>query len=364
MEVLNYKCPNCSAGLKFDSRTQKMACEYCGSSYTVEELEQLVQETQTDEREEPGGHWEGFEPGEFDTDENVAVWSCPSCGAELITDKTAGAALCPYCMNPMVMPEQFGGVYRPDYVIPFQKSKKDALDALKKHYLGKPLLPKEFKDQNHLEEIKAVYIPFWMFDLDASGRFRYQGTRTRYWEDGEFQYTETSYYHMVRRGSMSFSKIPVDGSEKIDDTLMESIEPYDYQGLKPFRLSYLSGFMADKYDQEPDQLTERVRKRAETSMRRSFQSTLIGYETVVPVQDEVRMTKKGKVAYALFPVWFLNTKWNGRNYTFVMNGQTGKMSGDLPVSRDMLAAYWLKHHLPLTAVFSALFLLLRLTGVI
>lgn len=364
MEVLNYKCPNCSAGLKFDSNTQKMACEYCGSSYSVDELEKIAQENVKEEREDPDEHWEDFNPGEFGTDENIAVWSCPSCGAELITEKTAGAAVCPYCMNPMIMPEQFQGVYRPDFVIPFQKSKKDALNALKKHYMGKPLLPKVFKDQNHLEEIKAVYVPFWMFDLDASGRVRYEGTRTRFWEDGEYQYTETSYYHIVRRGKMSFYRIPVDGSEKIDDTMMEAIEPFDYQDLKPFQLSYLSGYMADKYDKEPDDLTGRVRQRAAESMDRSFRDSVFGYDTVIPVQDDIFVTKKGKVAYGLFPVWFLNTRWNGRCYTFVMNGQTGKLCGDLPVGKDMVAAYWLKHHIPIAAVFSAILLLLRATGVI
>ena len=364
MEVLNYKCPNCSAGLKFDSKTQKMACEYCGSSYSVEELEQIAQEGEPLEEEDEKEHWEGFSPEEFGAEDGMAVWTCPSCGAQLITEKTTGAAVCPYCSGPMIMPEQFEGAYRPDYVIPFRKSREDALEALKKHYLGKPLLPGSFKSESHLKEIKAVYVPFWLFDLDGSGRFQYRGTRTRFWEEGDYQYTETSHYHIVRRGRMSFSRIPVDGSEKISDTMMEAIEPFDYQDLKPFHISFLSGYMADKYDKEPDDLTGRVRERMEESLKRSIRNTVFGYDTLVPVQEDIRVTKKGKVAYGLFPVWFLNTRWNGREYPFVMNGQTGKICGDLPVAKEMAAAYWGKRQILFTVIFAAVFMLLRLTGVI
>lgn len=276
-DTLNYKCPNCSAGLTFESKSQKMKCEYCGSTYSLDELDKIAEQAE-EVKEVKGDHWEGFEPEQWQSDEksNMAVWSCPSCGAEILAEKTTGATVCPYCDNPMIMPEQFVDSYRPDYIIPFQKSKKEAVEALKKHYEGKPLLPKVFKDQNHLEEIKAVYVPFWLFDLDAAGRFRYEATRNRFWEDSDYRYTETKFYHVVRSGSMKFEKIPVDGSKAIDDTTMEAIEPYDYKDLTEFNFSYLSGYMADKYDQEPDALTERVYERMERSVKDSFERTVHG----------------------------------------------------------------------------------------
>ena len=138
---------------------------------------------------------------------------------------------------------------------------------------------------------------------------------------------------------MKFEKIPVDGSRTIDDTTLEAIEPYDYKDLTEFDFSYLSGYLADKYDQEPDDLTERVYERMEKSVKDSFEKTVYGYATVVPKQEKITVTGKGKVKYALFPVWFLNTKWNGKNYSFAMNGQTGKCVGDLPVDKAA-AARW------------------------
>ncbi|MDO4340124.1 MAG: hypothetical protein Q4C91_18870 [Eubacteriales bacterium] len=366
MDVLNYKCPNCTAGLVFDSKTQKMSCEYCGSTFTVEELEAQKEEELREEKENSTGHWEGFSPEQWqNTDmEGMRVWSCPSCKAEIIAKSTVGAAKCPYCDNPMIMPEQFEGMYLPDFVLPFKKSKKEAVEALKKHYLKKPFLPKVFKDENHLQEIKAVYVPFWLFDLDASGRFRYEGVRTRFYSDGDYEYTERSYFDILRRGSMKFRKIPVDGSEKIDDTMMEAIEPYDYQELEPFKISYLSGYLANKYDVEPDSLTGRVHERIEQSVKSSFRETVVGYDTILPGQESVRIAKKGDVKYALLPVWFLNTRWNGKSYAFVMNGQTGKLIGDLPVGKDLVVKYWMRRHIPLTAAMTVVVVILRLMGVI
>lgn len=362
--VLDYKCPNCSAGLKFDSKTQKMACEYCGKTYSLDELEQIAQQSEDIKEDTSGKHWEGFEPEQWQSEDNMAVWSCPSCGAEIVAEKTTGAAVCPYCDTPLVMPDQFKDMYRPDYVIPFQKSKKEAMEALKKHYEGKPLLPKVFKNENHLEKIKAVYVPFWMFDLDTAGRFRYEATRMRVWEDDDYTYTETNYYNVVRAGKLDFSRIPVDGSKAIDNTMMEAIEPYDYKDIKPFDLSYLSGYMADKYDQEPDELTDRVYERMEESVRESFRSTVRNYATVDTKQEKIWITKKGDVKYGLFPVWFLNTKWKGKNYSFAMNGQTGRLIGDLPIGKDLLVGYWFRHHIPFTLVMTVILVILRITGVI
>lgn len=366
MAVVNYQCPNCTAGLTFDSKTQKMVCEFCGSSFTVEELEAQKQKEIQEAKNDQEAHWAGFKPEQWQNAdmEGMKMYSCPSCGAEILAEETTGAAKCPYCDNPMIIPDQFDGMYLPDYVIPFKKSKKDALDALKKHYMNKPFLPKVFKDENHLEEVKGVYVPFWLFDLKAAGRFTYEGRNIFVHEDREYQYTDTSVYHVTRNGKMKFEKIPVDGSRKIDDTMMESIEPFQYEELVPFQMSYLSGYLADKYDVEPDELTARVHTRMENSMKASFRETVQGYDEVLERHGDIHIAEKGKVKYGLFPVWFLNTKWNGKQYSFIMNGQTGRMTGDLPIGKELVLQYWIRHHIPLTLLMTVVAAALGILGVI
>ena len=191
----------------------------------------------------------------------MKTYSCPSCGAELICDATTAAISCPYCGNPTVIPGQFTGGLKPDLVIPFKVDKKAAVAALQSHYKGKILLPKVFKNENHIQEIKGVYVPMWLFDANADAKVRYKATRSRHWSDSNYDYTETSHYSVTRAGGIGFDNVPVDGSTKMDDTLMESIEPFRYEDAVDFQTAYLSGYLADRYDVNAESSIERANER-------------------------------------------------------------------------------------------------------
>ena len=263
--------------------------------------------------------------------DGMRAYSCPSCGAELICDENTAATSCPYCGNPTVVPGQFSGQLKPDFIIPFKLSKEDAVKALKNHYKGKILLPKSFTQENHVQKIQGVYVPFWMFDGEAEGDARYAATRSHTYRSGDYEITETEHYDVYRAGWIAFEKIPADASSKMPDDHMDSIEPYDYQELKPFSTAYLPGFLADKFDVTVDQCRQRADQRCEGTLSATLRATVTGYGTCTLVNETVSL-KRGKVHYALMPVWMLNTKWKGKDFLFAMNGQTGKLVGDLPVS--------------------------------
>ena len=275
-------------------------------------------------------------------------YKCPCCGGEIVGDANTAASSCPFCGNPVVMMRQFSGALRPDFVTPFKPDKKAAKAGLQKHLTGKRLLPKIFRDQNHIDEIKSVHVPFWLFDTDADARVRYRTTKLRCWSDSEYNYTETSHFLVHRGGSVGFEHVPVDGSSRMADDLMESIEPYDFSDAVDFQTAYLAGYLADKYDVDAEQSIERANERVKKSAEEAFASTVEGYDTVTAESSSVQL-HGGKAKYALYPVWILNTTWKGQKYTFAMNGQTGKFVGDLPVDKAA-ARRW---KLILTATFSA-----------
>ena len=252
--------------------------------------------------------------------------------------ENTAATACPFCGNPVVMTGQFSGALKPDLVIPFQLDKKAAKAALMRHLSGKRLLPKIFKDQNHIDEIKGVYVPFWLFDTDVDAQVRYRATRVRTWIDSRYYYTETQYYLVHRGGSIGFSNVPVDGSTKMADDLMESIEPYNIADAVDFQTAYLAGYMADKYDVDAEQSIDRANERVKRSTEEACAATVQGYTTVQADSSNIRL-RGGKAKYALYPVWILHTTWQGQNYIFAMNGQTGKFVGDLPVDKSA-AAKW------------------------
>ena len=279
-----------------------------------------------------GSEWE---EGEAD---GLREYVCKSCGGTIVGDETIGATACPYCDNPVVMMGQFAGALKPDCVIPFKLDKNAAIAALKKHYGGKKLLPKVFQDQNHIEEVKGIYVPFWLFDADANAQIRYKASRNRFWSDSRYNFTETSYFSVVRGGRIGFERVPVDGSSKIDDTLMESLEPYDFKDAVDFKTAYLAGYLADKYDVDADASINRANERIRRSTEDAFRRTVEGYDSVLPENTNIQL-QNGQAKYALYPVWILNTNWNGQKYTFAMNGQTGKLVGDLPMDKGAYKKY-------------------------
>lgn len=337
-EVKEYKCPCCSAELKFDSGSQKMKCPYCETEFDVSTVQDYNEQLSEAAEENEELNWENAGGSDWNDGEtsNINVYSCKSCGGEIIADSTTGASKCPYCDNPVVMSGHFSGDLRPDLIIPFKLDKEAAKAALVKHMEGKKLLPKVFREQNHIDEIKGVYVPVWLFDADADANLAFRCTKVRTWADEHYNYTETKYYQAVRAGRIGFEHIPVDGSEKMPDDLMESIEPFDFREAVDFSTAYLSGYLADRYDVSAEQSIERANDRIRSSTRSAFTSTVRGFDTVVCEGCNIKLNG-GKSRYALYPVWILNTTWNNEKYTFAMNGQSGKFVGNLPVDKK---AYW------------------------
>lgn len=311
-----------------------MKCPYCDSEFEIETLQSYNAELNAQPQENmswdtaAGQQWQ---PGET---EGLRIYTCNTCGGEIVADDTTGASECPFCGNPVVMTGQFAGDLKPDLVIPFKVDKKAAIAALENHYKGKRLLPKVFKDENHIKEVKGLYVPVWLFDTDADAYVRYKATRTRVWSDSQYNYTETSYFAVTRGGGIGFENVPVDGSTKMDDTLMESIEPFRIEEAVDFQTAYLSGFLADRYDVNSEQSIERANQRIKSSTEEAFASTVQGYTSVIPVNSNIQL-QNGQTRYALYPVWILNTQWNGQKFTFGINGQTGKIAGDLPMDKGL-----------------------------
>ena len=365
-KIINYKCPACTGPLHYVGDSGMLECDYCGSKYSVSEIEDLYKEKvenaaeaaaaetpeETAEAESIFAQAHGTSGGGWDTSslenwstagQGLRAYSCPSCGAELICDANTAATRCPYCGNPTVVPGQLSGMLKPDYVLPFKLKKEDAQRALLKHYEGKALLPDTFRDPANIQEIQGVYVPFWLFDgtarvvldIDAADRMSFM--------DGEFEVTETKHYEVHRDGDVTFEKIPVDAASKMPDEYMDALEPYDYKKLEPFSMAYLAGYLADKFDVSVEQSAKRADERAANTALDIIRNT-VSYDSVAIRNQRVSL-KRGKVHYALIPTYLLTIRWNKGQYMFAVNGQTGKVVGELPSSQEKEKKEFLKSFL-------------------
>ena len=373
-QITNYKCPACTGPLHFSGASGKLECEYCGSVFDVAEIEALYakddekaeeafvqaeEAAQAQAEEAESNEWDdsGIEDDWGKDADGMRAYNCPSCGAELICDETTAATSCPYCGNPTIVPGQFAGTKKPDLIIPFKLDKNAAVNALKEHYKGKFFLPKSFTAENHINEIKGVYVPFWLFDGSADVNANFHATRSIIRQTRQERIITTEHFDVVRDGTVDFEKIPVDASSKMPDGHMDSIEPFDYNELKPFSTAYLPGYLADKYDISVDDCSARADERAANTALDNICSSVQGFETVEMLSNNVNL-RRGVVKYALMPVWMLSTKWNGQDFLFAMNGQTGKLVGDLPMDKKK---YWLTFAaiaLPVAAIIALILNLL------
>ncbi len=337
--VIEYKCPCCNAGLNFRGSTQKLTCEYCDNSFDLDTVKAFHESQEIPQAETV--QWEDSARQQWAQEEHthLKAFQCPSCGGEILCEETTAASFCPYCDNPTILPSRVHGSLRPDALIPFQKTREDAKAAFLSLCKGKPLLPKFFTQEQQVEKITGLYVPFWLYDCEGSFSGSYKATRLHTWSDSKYNYTKTDHFLLRRDATAAFQGIPMDGSSKMEDSFMESIEPFDYTQLVDFDMAYLSGFLADKYDVSSDAGESRIKERVDTSIQEQLQSTLLGYHSTIPTSRHLQVTHS-QARYVMLPVWILNTKYKGKLYTFAMNGQTGKMTGTFPICPKRTAAWF------------------------
>lgn len=339
MDAIQYKCPNCNADLKFNPETQKLSCEYCLSSFSMEDI--LIG-TETDKTNIPEIN-EVKEASEEEKlyrefEEHTNLYHCSSCGADIMADDQQTALFCYYCHNPVILSGKLTGSFKPGKVIGFKLTKDTAVQKFRTWIGERWFVPSDFKSEQQLEKITGLYVPFWIADCDLTADYCALGKKVRSWTSGNYRYTETKEFRIVRRANIFTDGIPADGESKIDDLLMESIEPFDYKEIKDFSMSYLSGFYADKYDVDKAEVFPRIRIRATEASKRLINSSVSGYTTVVPSIENYNIINT-KWQYMLLPVWFMTYKYKDKMYEFAINGQTGKLAGTPPLDKGKLKRF-------------------------
>lgn len=351
-QVSNYKCPACTGPLRFDSGTQKLECDYCGGSYALAQIEAMMAESESSaaeafaeaeaKKEEyklaAESEWDmGSDEMWSETEDGVKAYTCKSCSAQLILDVNTAATECPYCGNQTIIPGNLTGEIKPDLIIPFKIDKKQA-EAKLREASNKFLIPKDFKSEHRIKEIKGVYVPFWLYDATADADVTFEGVIKEVKRRGNEEITTSKYYHVRRAGKVGFLKVPADGASKMPDDYMDALEPYNYKDLVDFSTVYLPGYMADRYDVSAEDNATRIDKRCRKTALEIMadDAKKQGYDSILPKATNISLMR-GKVYYAYLPVWMFSTKYNGQDYMFAINGQTGKSVGSFPVD---MGKYW------------------------
>ena len=318
--VIHYKCPNCGADMAYDSDDSKLTCESCGRQDNVESFPKENISTRFEEEEAKEYH-------------------CKNCGAMLITDNDTTATNCSFCGAGVVLLDRLSGDLAPSKVIPFKVSKERAMKAFKKWCRNGRLTPKGFMTADRVKGITGMYVPFWLYDLNTRAQVNALCTKVRTYTRGDYVYTETKHFDVYRDINIDYIKVPIDASEKMDDDLMDKLEPYNYEQLKDFNTPYLAGFIAEKYNFDYKELLPRAASKIKGYVDSFIRSTMPMYTTVNYTRKDID-TKEKHAYYTLLPVWMVYYDYKGVEYIFAMNGQTGKVVGKPPISKKKVALWF------------------------
>ncbi len=337
METIAYKCINCGGPLQYNPEKLKFYCEYCRSAFTEEELKAHFGELDENLSQEAEQEPENTQENSDDFAASTAIYSCENCGAEIMAEKTTAATFCIYCHSPVVLSNRLTGQYKPDLVIPFTISEESAKEKFFAMCRGKKFLPKKFLSDAELHMIKGVYYPYWMIDSLKDGVVHATAKNIRTWTEGDWRYTETTTYKVKRAGKIDFKGFPHSALSKEDHNAMKYVNPYDDKDMKQFTMAYLSGFLAEKRDTERDAIQKTVDSELAGYAEKIYKETM-DYDRV-QIDNMNLKTLQESWKYALMPVWMMNFSYEGRNYLYAMNGQTGKTYGELPCDKGKLALF-------------------------
>lgn len=327
----SFKCANCGNSLMFDPDMGKLVCESCGYSCEMEAMDSDVSaEFETVHEKSTAGSFSEGEAVEF---------HCQNCGAVLITDKYTSATMCSYCDSPVFLSERLSDNLAPAYAIPFKINADEAQAKFTEWAKKRKVIPTSFIKNDRLKDIQGVYVPFWLYDVNGRGDVFAKCTRVSSRIQGEYRVTTTRHFDVQRKVAVDYVKIPVDASEKMNDEYMDMLEPFDYSDLSKFNMGYLAGFSAEKYTYDDKSLLPRVSQRVASYVHDFVKTTIRGYTTCI-IASEHYDTKQRDAKYTLLPVYVLNYEHNGETYSFMMNGQTGKIVGKPPISKAKCAGFF------------------------
>ena len=378
MDIINYKCPACGAPIEFNPRLGKFKCGYCFTEHTEEELTAYLEQLQAKAAAAAGANaaskagsasgdasaagsaaaaaaaGAGAAPGSGSTSadtqggtsgdgggntgngqQTVKVYQCANCGAEVVAGDTSTASFCYYCHSPVVITDRLQGEFKPDRIIPFKVDKKTAVQKFLEWAGKKKFTPNDFTSEMQQEKITGMYLPYWQADIDAKVDYHAVGVTVTRWTSGDRDYVKTDKYKIDRTGDIAVNNLQKLAFSKIDESLLNTITPYDESEIKNFSAGYLAGFFAEQYTEDKAAVTPALMTQAKSTAAALIResTSCAHFESE---KDATSYTVRAQ-RYVLLPSWILTYIYHGKPYVFAVNGQTGKTCGELPLDKAKVA---------------------------
>lgn len=326
----NAECTSCGASIEFNPTAGKLKCPYCDHETDIplpeDEEERVAQETDFEEAEKTGN---------FDWGAEKKTIICKSCSAETIYDALQVADSCPYCGSNQVMEASDTNSLAPNGVCVFEVTDKQAGENFQKWIKGKWFMPSEAKRSAKPDSFKGVYVPYWTFDTKTSSRYNAQYGIDRKVKDKDGkERTETDWYNTSGFYQEFIDDHLVSATKRYDRKMMKKVEPFNVLNNKRYRPEYVAGYLSERYSiglkegwgQARKEIHDHLHGRISSKIKREHNADRVRNLKFSTTHDDI--TYK----YLMLPIWLSSFTFNNKIYHFMVNGQTGKVGGDVPTS--------------------------------
>lgn len=303
-----YKCKNCDGNMIYHVEERKLYCPYCNSLDT----EKMVN--------------------------SYDMYLCDSCGGQLEVGQYESAGKCPYCSQYIIYSKRVEGELKPSKILPFKVGKEQAKTMIRLAYRKKMYMPDSFLKEVSLEKMEGTYVPFWLYNINATVDFHGTGIKEYFIANQSSNYKEIARYDVYRKFGAAFRRMPVDASLTMPDEIMDMLEPYDYKELEDFAPKYMSGFLGEIYSDDDKKNEHRAIEKAKLDAKRLLDKALYGFKYVTSIENKVTTDILG-TEYVLLPVWKYLYSYRGKKFEYYINGQTGKVIGEAPFSIGKMIVY-------------------------
>lgn len=333
LDETDKKCPDCAGTMEFDPKTGGLLCPYCGHT------ESIAREQAKESKAQELDFNKASQKQNCDWGVSKKTVVCKSCSGESIYDALEIASVCPFCGSTQVMEANDKDTIAPGGVVPFAISDQEASELFRKWIQKKWFCPKLAKESAKAKAFKGVYFPYWTFDAKTSSDYTARYGKDRQVKKDDKTETVTDWYSTRGHYDEFIDDELVLASTSHNQALLHGIEPFKTEENKAYKPEYLAGFAAERYSIGLESAWETAKKAIKSKLQNKVTRKIEDENDADRVQDLKLHTKYSDITYKylLLPVWISNYKYQDKVYHFMVNGQTGKISGKSPVSAAKVA---------------------------
>jgi DNA-directed RNA polymerase subunit RPC12/RpoP len=296
--------------MEFDAEHQMVTCEYCGRTFNPNETIEEVKASK-----------------EVNDYYNGTAFQCSQCGATLMTFDDTAITFCSYCGSQAMIETKLKDQLNPDTIIPFKVTREECIKKYNNLVSGFFFAPNYLKEQMNVEKFRGIYMPYVVYSFKNKGQITNKGEKFNH-HSGNYDYYDQ--YNITADIDSSYEGMSYDLSSKFYDKFSDAI-PHDYNGAVPFNHNYLIGYYADSKDVSEDLYIDDAVNVIKEDIKQKLRQNPTFAKYGCPEPSFMPQLQEKKTG--LFPIYFLGIrdKNNNMNYA-VVNGQTGAIAADLPIS--------------------------------